>query len=162
MNLRQSKALAVGLLAILTVCSSRPVYGAAASDPCSLLTPAQVSAVLGVTVGAGKPVATKLCDWTTPGQPAGSTAKKVTVTLQDARAFAYAQMPVGHGVTKTSVSGIGDDAVYGTTPGYATVLTVKKGDVVFVVHVWGFDQNKDIDLIKEKEKTLALEILSKL
>ena len=41
---------------------------------------------------------------------------------------------------------------------------VKKGDVVFVVRVYGFpiDPGKPLDEIQAKEKTLALEILSKL
>ena len=66
-------------------------------------------------------------------------------------------MPTGN-ITKTPVSGIGDDAVYGTTKGVATVLTVKKGDQVFVVRVIGFSE----DETKAKEKTLALDVLSKL
>jgi hypothetical protein len=73
-------------------------------------------------------------------------------------------MPVGHGTTKVPTSGIGDDAVFGTTPKYAMTLTVKKGDLYFVVHVWGFplDQSKAVDEVQAKEKTLALQILSKL
>jgi hypothetical protein len=54
-------------------------------------------------------------------------------------------------------AGIGDDAVYGTAAGHGT-LSVKKGNSVFVVHVYGFP----LDQIEAKEKSLALEILSKL
>jgi hypothetical protein len=54
------------------------------------------------------------------------------------RAFAYAKMPVGHGITKIRASGIGDEAIWGRTAGYATVLTVKKGSLAFGVHVYGF------------------------
>jgi hypothetical protein len=98
-----------------------------------------------------------------PGQ-SGPGSKKVTVTIQDPRAFEHAKMPVGGGITKTPASGIGDDAVYGTTPKFAALLTVKKGDVVFVVRVYGFpiDSGKPLDEIQAKEKTLALEILSRL
>jgi hypothetical protein len=67
-------------------------------------------------------------------------------------------MPVNFkGISKISVSGIGDDAVYGTAAGLGT-LSVKKGNSAFVVHVYGFP----LDQIESKEKTLALEILSKL
>jgi len=158
MDSKHSMALVTGLLFFLTVCSSRSAYGAPSSDPCSLLTPAQISAVLGLNVSAGKPLGTKSCDWTVPGQPMGINARRVTVTLLNEQAFAYAKMPVNFkGITKTSVSGIGDDAVYGTAAGHGT-LSVKKGNSAFVVHVYGFP----LDQIEAKEKTLALEILSKL
>lgn len=91
-----------------------------------------------------------------PG-PVNLKRKKTHAHLQDPRAFAYAKMPVGHGVNKTPVSGIGDDAVSGTTPGLGTVLTVKKGSVVFVVHVFGFPT----DEAEAKEKALAIQVLSK-
>jgi hypothetical protein len=158
MDSKQSRALVTGLLCFLTVCSSRSAYGAPSTDPCSLLTPAQISAVLGLNVAAGKPLGTKTCDWIAPGQPIGINAKKVTVTLLDEQGFAYAKMAVNFkGITKTSVSGVGDDAVYGTAAGQGT-LSVKKGNSAFVVHVYGFP----LDQIEAKEKTLALEILSKL
>jgi hypothetical protein len=153
---RYSIAFAVfGLIATL---GSRATYAAPPADPCSLLTASQVGDVLGVSVGPGQKVGGKLCQWSAGGQPAGPNGKKVLLTLQDERAFTYAKMPVGHGITKTPVSGVGDDAVYGTTPGVGTTLAVKKGAAAFVVHVTGFS----IDDIKAKEKTLALEVLPKL
>ena len=163
MNSKRSLALVIGVLCVLAACSSRAAYGAPASDPCSLLSQAQVSAVLGVQVREGRLVVPKLCEWAASGPPSINT-KKVTITLQDARAFAYAKMPVGHGITKVPASGIGDDAVFGTTPKFATTLAVKKGNFVFVVHVWGFpiDTSKAVDDVQAKEKTLALEILTKL
>jgi hypothetical protein len=146
-----------GVLALCIIGYARPTY--AATDPCSLLTPAQVSAVLGVNVGAGKTLASTICDWTSPNQAPGVAAKKVTLTLQKPQAFAYAKMPVNSKeITKTPVSGIGDDAVYGTTGGKYSSLTVKKGDVVFAVHVFGFP----LDQQEDKEKTLAKEIVGKL
>lgn len=160
MNSRFKFALALGLFGVLMLSNGRTASAAPATDACALLMPAQVNAVLGIPLGAGKPLAptnTKLCQWGAPDL-VGKTKKGLMLTLQDPRAFASAKMPIGHGITKVPVSGIGDDAVYGTTPGYATVLTVKKGDVVFVVHVTGFPD----DQIKAKEKTLALEVLAKL
>jgi hypothetical protein len=146
-------------LALVTL-GATMAQAAPPTDACSLLTPAQVSAVLGVKVGAGTSLGnSKLCHWGAASVMAkGTTKKGVMLTLQDPMAFTYAKMPVGHGIVKVPVSGIGDDAVYGTTPGYPTVLTVKKGNVVFVVHVNGFPD----DQIKAKEKTLAKDILAKL
>ena len=145
------------LIALGIFAFTRPMYGA--TDPCSLLTPAQVSAVLGVNVGAGKSLVSTVCEWTAPNQAPGVAAKKVTVTLQKPQAFAYAKMPVNSkSITKTAVSGIGVDAVYGTTAGQLATLTVKKGDVVFVVRVTGFP----LDQLEDKEKILAKEIVAKL
>jgi hypothetical protein len=131
---------------------------AAPLDPCSMLTTAQVSEALGITVADGKHLTTTSCQWA----PAGASTpngKKLTVTFQQASAFDYAKVPVPNTkITKTPVSGVGDDAVSGTTPGVGTVLTVKKGDVVFIVHVFGMPD----DQAQAKEKALALQILSKL
>src|SRR5262249_3027840 len=111
------------------ICTST-AYAAMPSDPCSLLTPAQVSAALGTTVGAGVAVGSALCQWIAPNQPNSMNAKKVTLRLQNAQQFAYAKTLVGGGITKTPASGIGDEAVYGTspgtTPGLATTLAVRK------------------------------------
>ena len=151
------RCLMASAIALCILAHTRPMYGA--TDPCSLLTQAQVSAVLGQNVGVGKNLASTVCDWTVPNQPPGTAAKKVMVTLQTPQAFAYAKMPVNSKqITKTPVSGIGDDAVYGTTAGQVATLTVKKGDVVFVVRVSGFP----MDQLEDKEKTLAKEIVGKL
>jgi hypothetical protein len=63
------------------------------------------------------------------------------------------------GIIKTPVSGIGDDAYYTTASGLGTNLSVRKGDVAFNIALHG---DFPIDQIKAKEKTLALQILSKL
>ena len=161
-NGKSRLALAIAGSFAFFLVGSRAAFAAPPTDACSLLTTAQVSAVLGVTAETGKPLAptiTKVCHWGASGTAGKGSAKKgVMLTLQDPRAFAYAKMPVGNGITKVDVSGVGDDAVYGTTPGFPTVLTVKKGDVVFVVHVNGFTD----DEIKAKEKTLALDVLARL
>jgi hypothetical protein len=122
-----------------------------------------VSAVLGATAGQGRHIATRLCEWDVPGA-SGLNQKKVTVTLDTAQGFANAKTPVGGPITKVPANGIGDEAVFGTTGKFATTLSVKKGEVFFVVHVFGFplDQPKALDEVQAKEKTLALEILSNL
>ena len=162
MNQKRWLPILIVTLGVLSLFGS-PNASAAPPNPCPLLTPAQVSAVLGVNVGAGQNRLSTLCEWSEPGQ-SGPGAKKVTVTTQDPRAFEYAKMQIGGGITKTQVSGIGDDAVFGTTPKVAAVLTVKKGDVVFVVRVYGFpiDAGKPLEEVQAKEKALALAILSKL
>lgn len=164
MNAKHSIAWVIGVLCLLAACDSRAAYGAPPSDPCSLLTPEQVSAVLGMQAGPGKRLATTLCGWRPSGQPAGK-AKSVMITLLNASGFAATKTQLGvAGITKVPVSGIGDEAVYGTTSGLGSTLSVKKGDFYFVVHVNGFpfDKAKGADEVEAKEKTLAMQILSKL
>ena len=127
-------------------------------DACALLTTAQVSAALGTAVEAGKPIApnVKSCGWAPPGGPK-IDAKKVTVTLITLKSFDAGKTPV-QGIEKTPLSGVGDDAVYITTPGFGTGLNVKKGNSAFQVRVGGFKAGQE----KEIEKALALEIIKKL
>jgi hypothetical protein len=141
---------------IFALATARRAQAAPPTNACSLLTTVQINAALGASTGASRSLTSKLCQWGSPdiaGKKLG-----VMLTLQDTRAFAYAKMPVGNGITKVPVSGIGDDAVYGKSPGYATVLSVKKGDMVFTVHVSGFPDEQ----IKAKEKALALDVVAKL
>ena len=138
-------------LFVLAGGNARVAYGAPPTDACSLLSPEQVSSVLGVKVEAGKALTAKACTW--PGGP----GKKVGLNLIKPQAFAAAKTPVGKGIVKTDVSGIGDGAVYGAN-GARTELTVKKGNAAFTLVVIGFSDAQN----KAKEKTLALEVCSKL
>jgi hypothetical protein len=139
-----------GLIGIGTMWMSHAAYAAPAADPCSLLTPAQVGAALGATVGAGNRIASTLCIW-------GAPPKRVTLTLHQPQEFEALKMPVGNAVTKIAVGGIGDEAVSGTSK-IATTLSVKKGGVVFVVTVGGFPEEQT----KAMEKALALDVLARL
>jgi hypothetical protein len=152
MNSKLGLVLIATALFVLAGGNPRAAYGAPTTNACSLLSPEQVSSALGVKVEAGKALMPKVCIW--PGAP----GKKVTLNLINTQAFAYAKMPVGNGIIKTEVKGIGEDAVYVSTHGAPTTLTVKKGDVAFTLIVIGFSD----DLTKAKEKTLALEVCSKL
>jgi hypothetical protein len=125
-----------------------------------------VSAVLGVTVGAGKPVTptnSLICEWK-PASEKNDTSKRVVLSIYGqlgtrtpADRFATAKTPF-KGTEKTPVTGVGDDAFFSTTPGIGTGLVFKKGDSAFDLHVYGFP----VDEIKAKEKTLAADILGKI
>jgi hypothetical protein len=105
------------------------------SDACSLLTQARVSALLGVSVGAGAPLVPKtalLCGWAQPGDT-NHSGKRVVLDVFGAMGrltpvdrFNNGKTPV-KSITKTPVTGIGDDAYYVTTPAMGTGLNVKKG-----------------------------------
>jgi hypothetical protein len=134
----------------------------AASDPCSLLTPAQVSAVLGTPVEAAKD-SPLLCSWSAPGPPNPMNAKKVALVLSTARAFGFAKTPVASSAKTMPASGVGDDAVssiaVGVDPGPGTALYVKKGNSYFVIHVYGIPDQAQVMAM---EKTLALEVCAHL
>jgi hypothetical protein len=130
-------------------------------DACSLLTQAQVSAAVSVSVGAGSyvtPTYKKTCTWNATS-PVAKSAKYVTLMLEDLDAYdggkRIGQMKA---VSVTSISGIGDDAYY-LAVGSNVGLIVKKGNIAFKVAVYA-----DLPIEKKQamEKTLAQQVVSKL
>lgn len=157
MNLDSRFPLMLIAVCAFTLGAPHVAYAASPKNACSLLTAEQVSSVLGVKVGTGEGLMDKICKWSEPVRP-GTKAKRVTLNLINLQAFAYAKTPVGNGITKTDVSGIGDDAVYVSSPGTPTTLTVKKSDAAFTIIVFGFPD----DQTKDKEKALAVDVCTKL
>ena len=153
MNWKSVAAGTVGAFLFLTLSSMQTAHAAPPTDACALVTPTQVSAALGVTVGTGEhvvPSSTTLCGF------GSDTAKKRAVTaIIKVTMFANEKTPF-KGITKESASGIGDEAHYITTPGFGTGLSVRKGNFAFKVRVYGFP----LDQIKAKEKALALNALA--
>src|SRR5947209_2648176 len=144
-------------LAFVLMCAA--VGSAKAVDACSLLTDAQVSAAIG-QAQAGKhmvPSSDAICVWN------GEGGKRVTLTIytqvgsrspMDRFNTAKTDVP---GVTKTPVSGVGDEAFYSEARSL-TVLVVRKGNTPFNVEMRGFP----VEQLKEKEKELAVELVRKL
>jgi hypothetical protein len=163
MNSKLRVRLIVATLSVFGV-GSVGLYAAPPTDACSLLTDAQVSTALGAPVKRepASPDHKVLCVWSTPGEIHKKGVQVDIVepmgTLTPAQRFETFKTPVPvKGITKTPVSGLGDDAVYGQT-GQFTELTVKKGDFVFQIKVNGFP----VEEVKAKEKTLAQDVLAKL
>lgn len=159
--------LKVSLLALMgfsLIACGATAFAAPPTDSCSLLTSAQAGSALGSTVGAGKSLGSNECFWSSTGSSFArqrvlihlfGTVGAVTPVQQ----FNITKTPVPAGrIVKTPVSGIGDDAVYVRRSDRDTGLTVKKGNIVFTVSVYGFP----LDQIEAKEKTLALDVLAKL
>lgn len=133
----------------------RVSFAAPPTDACSLVTAAQVSAALGVPIGAGErivPSSPKLC-----GFGGAGAAKRVVTAIITPEMFDHEKHPL-QGIKEEQLSGVGDDAHYMTTPGFGTGLSVKKGSFAFKVRVYGFP----LEQVEQKEKTLAQEILAKL
>jgi hypothetical protein len=165
-------ALAVAIL--LSAITAAPSASAATTDDaCALVTQAQVSAAVGVSVGAGThvpPSFVKTCTWSPTGG-AREDVKSVTVSFQNAGSYdagkrvmqqtqaVVNQKEGGGAMASDSASGIGDDAYYTTMGTGYTGLMVKKGNVAMKIAVYG---GMPTDKKKTAEKTLALQALSKL
>lgn len=159
MNSRIKCAAIAAVLIIACIGGARITNAAPPTNACSLLTSAQVSDAVGTAVGEGTPLFAahpKDCQWRAT---AARTNIRVQLFLKDAQALAYAKVPIT-GKVVVSAGSIGDDAVYTTFQGTASVLSVKKGDVVFDVHVLSYGMPDD--KVKAIEKALALKILAKL
>jgi hypothetical protein len=136
-----------------------PSANAAPADACALLTQAQVSAAVSVSVGDGQYQGTykKTCTWYATSN-AAEGAKYVTLMLQGLDAFQAGKLAPVKTIVVTPASGIGDDAYY-LGVGLNVGLIVKKGNAAFKVAVYGqlpFEKKQAI------EKTLALQIVSSL
>ncbi len=151
MGSRFSLALAFGAVCVLIVSSGGTASGAPL--PCSLLTPSEVSSVVGGTAAAGQPIGDKGCSRTAPGQP----PKTVTLVLAGEKEFAVAKTPPTASIKPVPASGIGDEAIYNRM-GQLSSLAVRKGKVVFIIRMYGISQ----DQIEVKEKAIAIAVLPKL
>ena len=170
MNRKSTWKSAVGRILggalLLAMSSMRASYAAPPTDACSLLTAAQVSAILGASVGAGEkilPNSAAFCGWEVPGQK-NSDRKRVVLNIYiqmgsrtPVQRFNTAKTPI-QGITKEPVTGVGDDAIFATTPGFGTGLIFRKGNAAFDLRIYGFT----VEQIKAKEKTLALDVLAKM
>ena len=155
---------------VLLFSAATPTLNAAPpGDACSLLTKAQISAVVGVPVGDGSSVAgySKMCTW----KPSGGQAEgfqMVTLNLESAESYQAAKsmlqtvvnsptnQSAQKSITMTAVSGLGDDALFSSVGGYSKLI-VKKGDTVFQIVVYSA---ATIEKKRDLEKALAAKVLS--
>ena len=129
-----------------------------AGDACTLLTPQQVSAILGVPVGEGEhivPDSLTSCGWMGPGG-ASIGSKKIVLSLMTARSFQTGKTPV-KGVTESLAPGIGDEAYFVSMPPFGTALSVKKGATYFQLRIAGFPSGQ----VRNLERELALHLLDR-
>lgn len=84
----------------------------------------------------------------------------VTVSLWDGNKWDQMKTPL-RGMSRTPVSGLGDDAFYttmGTSPKQLATLSVKKGSTAYLIKVYGPSVTDQMSM----EKTLAANVLAKL
>ncbi len=153
MGIVRGAAVLIAAAGIAQAATAQPV-----TDACSLLTPHQVSEVLGVEVSDGEhvvPESVTSCGWMGPGG-ASLGGKKIVVSLMTARAFQVGKTPV-KGVTETPAPGIGDEAYYVSMPPFGTALSVKKGSAFFQLRIAGFPAGQ----VRHLERALALRLLDR-
>jgi len=162
-----SKPAIAAIMAAIVLTISTGARATPTDDACSLLTQSQVSAALGIPMGAGQaippnvpgrpaPTASKMCGWNEPGSDTPS-AKRIVLAIMTTQSFATGKTPV-QGITKAPVTGLGDEAYYITTPGLGTGLNVQKGNTALQVRIYGFPE----DQIRTMEKALAENAVAKL
>jgi hypothetical protein len=157
MDSQHRLGLGVGIVCAFAAGSAQAAYADAPSDPCALLTPVLVSTVVGVPVGTGQPIGTTGCSWTASTPTNRGPKVMVTISLMDSAAYEGLKTAPTR-FTRTSLRGVGDDAVYATAVALTT-LSVKTGEVAFIVRLYGV---QGTDKQMAMEKALALDMLAKL
>ena len=141
----------LSIVFVASLCSAHVAYGETA--PCSLLTQDQVSTIIGSSVGAGSPIATTGCSWTTKGAPRVT----LSISMQSEKMFAAAKSSAPPNTTKNSISGVGDEATFTGVPNFSS-LWVKKGTKFFLVRIYGLPVSE----AQTKLKAAATTAVSKL
>lgn len=159
MKLNLKFALAFCIFGVLSLGNRQAVSAAPPTDACSLLTPAQVSAVLGFSAKPGHPGIhdTTTCVWPLENfsKMGSKDTKLVQVHILSSQDWAkIAPLVRAFGTVK----GVGDAAVYSPGNSLPIPLYVKKGNSEFTVFMLGFPPEQ----VKAKEKTLALDVLKSL
>ena len=150
-----ARSLSVLVVVSVLVASGPRAGGAQApSDPCGQVTAAEVSAALGETVAAGQQAGTKTCSWSAD-KPTHQIVSLMYSPPGDWNTRKTRQMP---GVTKATVSGVGDEA-FAETVGTFTTLYVKKGSTIFMVRVYGVpDVGRQLAIEKPIAQTVAAKV----
>ncbi len=152
--IHRSAPLIVATVFMLTQAAS----AATAEDACAILTTAQVSTAVGVTVGDGTyvtPTFKKTCTWTVKDSAGG--IRFVTLNLQSPEQFSGGKRGINQ-VAENPAAGIGDDA-YFLGVGSGEGLFVKKGQSAFKIDVY---TTLPLEKKRAMEKVLAQQVLAKL
>ncbi|HYK94400.1 MAG TPA: hypothetical protein VE011_00815 [Candidatus Dormibacteraeota bacterium] len=136
--------------------------GGAVSDPCTLLTQAEVSAAVGQSVGAGtRDIDPNECDFQYP--PDAVPTIQASITIEKGSTFADLCGPGDSalGLTVTTIGGVGDGACFEQVGSInaGTNLTFSKGGGVFTVAV-AFGANGSYDKVLAADKALALDAIN--
>jgi hypothetical protein len=151
MNARNSSAFL--FLSAAAVSLSSPHVAHSQSAPCNLLTEKQVSTILGASVGAASPIANTGCSW----KSTGASQVVVSVSMQTEKLFAGSKSSPAPNMTKATIPGIGDEAIFIGAANFAS-LWVRKGTKFPLVRIYGLP----VSDAQTKLKALAADVVSKL
>ena len=150
---------------LLTGCRSTPSTQTAATpaqtpvtDACAVLTPAEVSAVTGLSIDPGRHIpktSTIMCGWAKTGVTDDS---EVVLNFTTPDYFEKERDPHPR-ITMTPAPGIGDDAYYITSQ-FGTSLFIKKGSTVIGFSIR--DKTIPSAQLMEKEKALGLKAVTRI
>ncbi len=149
-----SKAAGILFASFLPFATAFPASAQSATDACSLLTQAQVSAAVGAQVGAGTYVTPSFkatCTWTVTG-------KIITLMTEDTNTFQTGKKPISPAMQIVPASGIGDDAYYVVTGTFVSLFT-QKGNTAFKTSVYS---KLPIATLESMESILAKQVAAEL
>lgn len=158
--MKSSKLMPIASIAIALLLAGFSPSAVASIEPCSLLTVEQVSAAMGVSMGAGQSPVPEGCFWEESGK---KTGRHVSLRFGTTKLFANARQPLP-GTDKPALTGVGDEAYYSyfLQPKYDKLKIVdihfKKGDAILAIELRGLP----LEEAKAKAKSLALDALRKL
>jgi hypothetical protein len=146
---------------LLSCCRSPTPPAAPTTDACAVLTPSEISAVIGVPIDPGKhniASSTIMCSWFMTGVT-GEAAVKIVLNFTSLASFEREKNAKSPHIILTPTSGIGDEAFYVTTE-FGTSLYVKKGStaIAFSIH----DKTLPTDQLMAKEKVLGLKATARI
>lgn len=136
--------------------------GGSVSDPCTLLTQAEISAVVGQSVGVGsKDVEPNECDWQYPPDAVPTIQVNITIEVGNTLADLCGPGDSALGLSVTTVGGVGDGACFEQLAGLGagTNLTFAKGSGVYTVAAV-IGSKATADQILAADKALALDALN--
>jgi hypothetical protein len=138
--------------------------GTSVTGPCSLLTQAEVSAVVGQAVGPGSNASdSHACDWQYPAD--GVPTVQASIGFDDGSLASYCEVPSdsGLGISIVQVSGVGDGACFIEMAGLASGsnLTFAKGGQVYATSAI-LGPNATSAAIQAAATSLALDALARL
>jgi hypothetical protein len=138
--------------------------GATVTDPCTLLTQAEVTAVVGQPVGPGaKDIEPNECDWQYPADGVPSIQASITIETGNTLADLCGPGNSALGLTVTTVGGVGDGACFVQLAGLGagTNLTFSThGQVFTVATILG--PSATVAAIEAADKALALAALARI
>jgi hypothetical protein len=134
----------------------------AEEEACSLITQAQVSAALEISVDAGTPISRpSSCQWIGKGRFATLTITQPLAGKSSIDRFNAGKTSKMPGIIVEPVNGVGDEAFYvyfNTKERSGLGLVVKKGSSAFEIRVYGFE----LDKAKSVAKTLCQAVAGKM